>query len=42
MEFEEESQVTCDVIICKEAEENIEEIEAQVECFSKEGETQRS
>jgi hypothetical protein len=42
MESKEEIQVAYDAIICKEAEEKLEELEAQVECFSEEGETQRS
>jgi hypothetical protein len=42
MESKEKSQVACDAIICKEAEEKLEELEAQVECLDEEGETQRS
>jgi hypothetical protein len=33
--------VACNAIVCKEAEENLEEFEAHIECFVVEGETQR-
>jgi hypothetical protein len=39
MEYEEESQMACDAIVCKEVEEELEELEAQVEFLDEEGET---
>jgi hypothetical protein len=42
MEFEEENQVACDAIVCKEVEENIKEFESHVVLFIDEGKYIRS